>query len=1067
MRLTIGVVLVFLLCCLPVFASGVNLITNLNNNHDKGDITVIKISWYVRGTAGNIDLNCISEDPYPFAIRPGITRTVSCKIEDLETLKKISGTNAYAKVDYEFGGEKRSADFGPARIKVDISFLESVSESAKSTVKKVQDSLANLLGRIKCDKTSGLCEAKGDYFCFLTDGQFKDLTVDAVYSVMDEESNRENLGKMLKKQIPEDSASMAMAGCLPKGVTADYFRPLLKKSGYLVLGRGVPGTAYLGSTSNSGAGVTAIVSNVIKNDISGTLKWYYKSHSEPDESYKLFTQCTPGKSPTSGGAKLVTIKGSSMEAFFCGSGKQPGFPFPNEEGSPWIIKVVFSGEEGASEKAATMIYGKLEGETGYGKKQDCANIGGSCQDFVCREDPDKNIVLVPAKGSFNCGDPEFTHLCCVPVTSNTDFSKVNAIYLEVGNRDCTSKDNVGKTGPNGNLCCLKDSDCSKAYSGVCAEGVCGENHECTSSLMPICSPFGCVKPKLCDGGKSCASADENEGVCKCYNGVFKQNSGLNPPQMRCCGDGTDDKWCNIGNGACVEKVGSDGLVKGVWFPDHCEDGIMDCDETGVDCGGADCGSCPKKTIDGRGGIKAYLYLDSNRDGIKGSLEDFFGEEGFSINVARPDGFFDKKPVESLGVVTFEDLPVSTYATEAVSVYSNWMFTTPNKVALQVKPGSLSEVGFGVQEIVWDWDCDNYDVAEGSYIIDVDRAQKITCRAWATGTKSPLADVIIGQDILSAVTGEDGVAYLLYDPNVNLITGMFASINLDREKVGESSAGAAYNGKSGGERKVTFMRNRQTPPSGNPGSTNTGESDKYWYVKSCSDTCAENGPCEAYRTASQQYRIYSELDAADLCNQDFIALMCSGIQLYDFSTDQTRSIEGIKQASEIDENGCVIGFRYSGDDKVPDNKDCECGKAPITVITRCTDSDNGLDYFTQGQTVIETSGGLYDSAGLGPKTQVDICQDNKVVEQFCFTDAYGNIKRLSWTYDCTKVQVQGPDGTWQGVNHICMDGACVPDCTKCGWFAKGILDVTCEKEECEALGSHCKHEPSLLGGCGFR
>ena len=48
---------------------------------------------------------------------------------------------------------------------------------------------------------------------------------------------------------------------------------------------------------------------------------------------------------------------------------------------------------------------------------------------------------------------------------------------------------------------------------------------------------------------------------------------------QCCGDdGNQDNWCHS-NGSCVQ---------GVWYSDHCSDGVQNCDETGIDCGGGDC-----------------------------------------------------------------------------------------------------------------------------------------------------------------------------------------------------------------------------------------------------------------------------------------------------------------------------------------------------------------------------------------------------------------------------------------------------------------------------------------------
>lgn len=49
----------------------------------------------------------------------------------------------------------------------------------------------------------------------------------------------------------------------------------------------------------------------------------------------------------------------------------------------------------------------------------------------------------------------------------------------------------------------------------------------------------------------------------------------------CC----DDTWDNY----CVSDGGS--CISGISYNDHCTDGIKNCDETSIDCGGSDCGSC--------------------------------------------------------------------------------------------------------------------------------------------------------------------------------------------------------------------------------------------------------------------------------------------------------------------------------------------------------------------------------------------------------------------------------------------------------------------------------------------
>jgi hypothetical protein len=103
---------------------------------------------------------------------------------------------------------------------------------------------------------------------------------------------------------------------------------------------------------------------------------------------------------------------------------------------------------------------------------------------------------------------------------------------------------------------------------------CNASANCTNRSK--CASAECSGQERCDSaGGNCVDPDVSSVVCTdCYGAIWDSITS------ECCGDdGVSDDWCNTGNGSCVD---------GVWYDDHCLDGIQNCDETGVDTGGA-CG----------------------------------------------------------------------------------------------------------------------------------------------------------------------------------------------------------------------------------------------------------------------------------------------------------------------------------------------------------------------------------------------------------------------------------------------------------------------------------------------
>ncbi|MEM4662747.1 MAG: chitobiase/beta-hexosaminidase C-terminal domain-containing protein [Candidatus Diapherotrites archaeon] len=81
--------------------------------------------------------------------------------------------------------------------------------------------------------------------------------------------------------------------------------------------------------------------------------------------------------------------------------------------------------------------------------------------------------------------------------------------------------------------------------------------------------------------------DYEQMWCTCKGGTWLSGAtycgSLGCQGGKCCGDdGANDNFCVAGGGSCVA---------GTYYTNHCSDGVQNCDEQGVDCGGAYCTPC--------------------------------------------------------------------------------------------------------------------------------------------------------------------------------------------------------------------------------------------------------------------------------------------------------------------------------------------------------------------------------------------------------------------------------------------------------------------------------------------
>ncbi|MBN2251040.1 MAG: hypothetical protein JW724_03080 [Candidatus Altiarchaeota archaeon] len=166
-------------------------------------------------------------------------------------------------------------------------------------------------------------------------------------------------------------------------------------------------------------------------------------------------------------------------------------------------------------------------------------------------------------------------------------------------------------------------------------------------------------------------------------------------------------------------------------------------------------------------------------------------------------------------------------------------------------------------------------------------------------------------------------------------------------------------------------------------------------------------------------------------------------------------------NEKDADGCTVTVEYKGTNTYggrPREKDCDCGVEPEPEPVEELSCTNNDAYCPGGEKYCRDSATYTDAEGT--HELLDICDAGGGVdygkpaailkEASCLGDS-----PFASSIDCTAEE-----------GFICLKGACVQDCRKCG---NGLLDQ-CDRGECEGKGEHCVFTPALFvdlaGSCDY-
>ncbi len=236
-------------------------------------------------------------------------------------------------------------------------------------------------------------------------------------------------------------------------------------------------------------------------------------------------------------------------------------------------------------------------------------------------DGDGHCVVCASSSDCNAGAPicDLATNQCVGCLSNSDCNDDGnectiAVCSEAG--VCTQNDVVvASPCGDGNLCdgtggcveCLGASDCDSdicdAVSNTCSQATCSDGVQngaesgvdCGGPLCPQCpvNPSCNASNSDCNVGSDCTSGvcETNAGCCvapTCSDGVQNQDETDIDCGGVCGATCQVDEGCDDANDCLTQSCDA---TSGLCVPSACNDGVMNGQETDIDCGGPTCDSC--------------------------------------------------------------------------------------------------------------------------------------------------------------------------------------------------------------------------------------------------------------------------------------------------------------------------------------------------------------------------------------------------------------------------------------------------------------------------------------------
>jgi len=218
--------LTILLLITPTLALSVTLKADFTN--DAYEERAGTLSWFLQSTNGgsvtNVTKYCLQGTDSSKITVPAKDKATGkagtahkeCTVNDESVLTEVSYLT-YAELTYKKGDAYYT-------FQTEKSSQFSFGNIAGSLIGGLNNAIANLFGKITCDKNPQLCDKfEGDNFCFLSDSRYKSLTADAMINELAKTKD----SKLIS--IPSDYESRIRAGCLPKNLDG-YFDTLNMQS---------------------------------------------------------------------------------------------------------------------------------------------------------------------------------------------------------------------------------------------------------------------------------------------------------------------------------------------------------------------------------------------------------------------------------------------------------------------------------------------------------------------------------------------------------------------------------------------------------------------------------------------------------------------------------------------------------------------------------------------------------------------------------------------------------------------------------------------------------------------